>query len=121
MASYEIGRVEAVGAQLDARVEASSRGYERVDRQEPNERNEIVSLIRAAVREGGLPEWARQLESSNNEMQIAFDRDSKKYVVRLLDRTTQEVVRQIPAEDVLSRARYFVETAQKSALQNQKS
>lgn len=55
-----------------------------------------------------------------NEMQIAFDRESRKYVVKLLDRATQEVVRQIPAEDVLSRARYFVETSQKSAARTEK-
>lgn len=113
----EVGRVEAAGASLENRIDAALRGFER---NEPNERNEIVAIIRAAVKEGGLPEWQSQLASGESEMQIAFDRESRKYVVKLLDRSTQEVVRQIPAEDVLSRARYFVETSQKSAARNEK-
>ncbi len=113
----EIGRVDAANASLENRIDAALRGFER---NEPNERNEIVSIIRAAVKEVGLPEGQAELASGKNEMQIAFDRESRKYVVRLLDRATQEIVRQIPAEDVLSRARYFVETSQRMAARSEK-
>jgi hypothetical protein len=113
----EIGRVEAANANLGNRIEAALRGFER---QEPNERSEVVAIIRAAAKVGGLPEWQTQLASGESEMQIAFDRESRKYVVKLLNRATQEVVRQIPAEDVLSRARYFVETSQRLAAKSEK-
>jgi hypothetical protein len=113
----EVSGIGAAAPSLEHRIDAALRGFER---NEPNERNEIVSIIRAAVRETGLPKGQAELDSGANEMQIAFDRESRKYVVRLLDRATQEIVRQIPAEDVLSRARYFVETSQRMAAQSGK-
>ena len=100
----EVGKVQA----FEAPVETPGGSPLRT-----NERNEVVAGIRAAIRAGGVPEEAQDLLRTNGELQIAFDRESRQYVVKILDRTTQEVVRQIPAEDVLSRARFFVQTSQR--------
>jgi uncharacterized FlaG/YvyC family protein len=91
----EVSRVEAVAA---AR-EVSS-----------NPRSELVAAFREALREGQFPEAREKLASGAGELQIAFDREARTYVVKVLDRDTREVVKQIPAEDVLDRARYFVES-----------
>ncbi|GAB4404399.1 MAG: hypothetical protein OHK0021_16870 [Bryobacter sp.] len=104
----EISRLEASDSRIEAPAKASA---------PTNERSEVVAAIRSALREGGLSAVAKPQELINNELQIAFDRESRQYVVRVLDRQTQEVVRQIPAEDVLSRARFFVETSERAAEQ----
>jgi hypothetical protein len=99
----EVGKLQLLDSQSEAPALSVSRS---------NDRSEIVAAIRAAAREGGLPEGFTTVPSGNSELQIAFDRESKQYVVKILDRATQEVVRQIPAEDVLSRARFFVQAKQ---------
>ncbi len=54
--------------------------------------------------------------TQNNELTIALDRDSGHPVIRLIDRQTQEVIRQIPEERVLRMAEEFKrETAQQEA------
>jgi flagellar protein FlaG len=40
----------------------------------------------------------------NDELTFAFDRQSRRYVTRLVDRKTREVVRQIPTEYALRMA-----------------
>lgn len=40
----------------------------------------------------------------NNEMTFALDRDTRRTVVRIVDRETREVVRQIPSEEILRMA-----------------
>jgi len=38
------------------------------------------------------------------ELSFTMDRESKRFVVRLVDKETRKVIRQIPAEDVLRQA-----------------
>jgi flagellar protein FlaG len=106
-----ISEIAKIGTN-ESRLDATEAYY-----QQPNDRAEVVAAIRAAVREGGLETVARSLNLAESELQIAFDRESRQYVVKVLDRDTQEVVRQIPAEDVLSRARFFVQTNERLAAQ----
>lgn len=40
-----------------------------------------------------------------NELTFVFDRESRKTLLRIVDRETKEVVRQIPTEDVILAAR----------------
>lgn len=42
-----------------------------------------------------------QIFGQNNELTFAVDRASKKTVIRLVDKNTGEVVRQIPSETIL--------------------
>ncbi len=46
-----------------------------------------------------------ELFGDNSELTFVFDRDSRKTLVRVIDRTTQEVLMQIPAERVVQMAR----------------
>jgi len=42
-----------------------------------------------------------QFFGQNNELTFAFDRASKRTVIRLVDKNTGDVVRQIPSETIL--------------------
>ncbi len=46
-----------------------------------------------------------EMFGQNNELTFVFDRDSRRTLVRVVDRRTNEVVMQIPAERVLEMAR----------------
>ena len=45
-----------------------------------------------------------KLFGQDSELSFIMDRQSKRFVVRLVDKTTRKVIRQIPAEDVLRQA-----------------
>lgn len=45
-----------------------------------------------------------ELFGNHNELSFAFDRETQRPVVRIVDRKTREVVQQIPAEYVLRMA-----------------
>jgi len=62
----------------------------------PVERKDIVQAVKA------LSET--ELFGQNNELTFAMDRETRKPVVRIIDRKTNEVVRQIPPESVLQLA-----------------
>lgn len=46
-----------------------------------------------------------ELFGDNTELSFVFDRDTRKTLVRVINRTTQEVMMQIPAERVIQMAR----------------
>ena len=46
-----------------------------------------------------------ELFGHNNELTFVFDRDSRRTLVRVVDRSTHEVVMQIPAERVIEMAK----------------
>ena len=62
----------------------------------PQERTEQRQLIQAvkAVNEA-------QLFGQNSELTFSFDRQTRRTVMKIVDKETQEVIRQIPAEYVL--------------------
>jgi flagellar protein FlaG len=47
---------------------------------------------------------AAKLYGQDSELTFAMDRESRRMVIRLVDRKTREVIRQIPAEYVLRMA-----------------
>lgn len=47
----------------------------------------------------------RALKQSNNNLEFSVDNDSKKTVVKLVDKETGDVVRQFPSNEVLAIAR----------------
>lgn len=63
---------------------------------QPVEKKDIVQAVKA------LSET--ELFGQNNELTFGLDRETRKPVVRIVDRKTNEVVRQIPAEAVLQLA-----------------
>lgn len=62
----------------------------------PQERSEQLQLIHAvkAVNEA-------QLFGQQSELRFTFDRQTKRAVMKIVDKETQEVLRQIPPEYVL--------------------
>ncbi len=65
--------------------------------QKLKEEREIIQAVKAVNR--------IQLFGDQNELTFVFDRGSGKPVLRIVDRETNEVVRQIPADYVLQLAR----------------
>jgi flagellar protein FlaG len=59
----------------------------------PAETRELIQAVKAVNQ--------AELFGSGNELTFAMDRDSKRPVIRIVDRTTKEVVRQFPPEYVL--------------------
>ena len=64
-----------------------------LSRREVAERLELVKAVKA-VNEG-------QLFGQNRELTFSFDRTGRRAVVKIVHRETREVIRQIPAEQVL--------------------
>jgi uncharacterized FlaG/YvyC family protein len=59
----------------------------------PAENREIVTAVKSIN--------ATELSGSNSELTFVFDRLSKRAVVRLVDKTTRNVIQQIPPEYML--------------------
>lgn len=57
---------------------------------------DLIQAVRAVNAAGSL--------GSDSELRFAFDRDSKRPVMRIVDRRTHEVLSQIPPEKVLRMA-----------------
>ena len=62
----------------------------------PVDHKDIVQAVKALSEAG--------LFGQNNELTFALDRETRRPVVRIVDRKTNEVVRQIPAASVLQLA-----------------
>jgi flagellar protein FlaG len=60
---------------------------------EVEQRRAMIQAVRAVN--------AAELMGQQNELSFAFDRQSQRAVVRIVDRKTREVVQQIPNEQVL--------------------
>jgi flagellar protein FlaG len=43
----------------------------------------------------------------HSELSIAFDSDTRKNVVQIVDRVTKEVLSQIPSKDIIELAKYY--------------
>ena len=67
-----------------------------VDGNQISQRRELIRAVKALNQ--------TELFGENNELTFVLDRYSHKPVVRLVDRNTREVVRQIPTEQVLRMA-----------------
>jgi flagellar protein FlaG len=83
----EIGRIEGVGDSLVVSP---------VTPLTPQERTEQRQLIQAvkAVNEA-------KLFGQNSELTFSYDRQTRRTVMQIVDKETQEVIRQIPPEYVL--------------------
>ncbi|MEO8028712.1 MAG: flagellar protein FlaG [Bryobacteraceae bacterium] len=66
---------------------------ETASQQQVKEKRELIQAVRAIN--------AQDTFGSDNELTFFFDRNSHKAVVRIVNKETREVVRQIPNESVL--------------------
>lgn len=62
----------------------------------PQQRAEQVQLIHAVEKINGA-----QLMGQSSELEFAFDRHTKRPIMRIVDKETKEVIRQLPPEYVL--------------------
>lgn len=60
----------------------------------------VESEVREAVREAN-----RHFQEQSLNLQYSMDDDTKKMIIRLVDATSGEVIRQIPSEEMLAIAR----------------
>jgi flagellar protein FlaG len=67
--------------------------------------------LRAAVASAN-----QQLDQSNRELTFVFDDTLGRMLVKIVDRQTNTVVRQVPSEDMLAMARALSETPTRGAL-----
>lgn len=65
---------------------------------------EVIAAIRQ-VNESGL--------LGNSELRFSLDRETHRPVIRIVDRETKEVIRQVPPEYVLQLARFARELAER--------
>lgn len=64
-----------------------------VDHQQVKDQRELIQAVKAVN--------AASLFGNDNELTFIFDRSSRRAVVRIVNKETGEVVRQIPSETVL--------------------
>lgn len=69
---------------------------ERSDKAEPDMRKQV---------EKAVDDVQRFVETMNNSLQFSIDDDSGRTVVKVVDKQTDEVLRQIPSEEMLDIAR----------------
>jgi flagellar protein FlaG len=60
----------------------------------------------------------RQLDQSNHELTFVFDDKLGRMLVKIVDKTTNAVIRQVPSEDMLAAARALSGTPRRGALLN---
>jgi len=64
--------------------------------QEPPQQQELIQAVKAVN--------VAELFGQNSELTFVLDRETRRPLVRLIDRTTNEIIRQIPPEYVLRMA-----------------
>ena len=89
----EIGGIRAVDQAIEA---GAANATARVERQEKAAQQELIRAVKS-VNESGIL-------GANQEMTFLMDRESKRMVVRVVDRETDEVLLQIPDQQVLRMA-----------------
>jgi flagellar protein FlaG len=76
--------------------QAAQAPAEALTREQLKEQRELIQAVKKVD--------AGALFGSGNELTFVFDRETRRALVRVVDRSTREVVFQIPAEEVLRRA-----------------
>lgn len=76
-----------------ARASTVSIATQPVPTETPAPQRELIQAVQALN--------ASEMFGHNEELTFAFDRESRRFVMRLVDRKTREVVRQIPPEYAL--------------------
>ena len=79
-----------------ARASTVSIATQPVPTEMPAPHRELIQAVQALN--------ASEMFGHNDELTFAFDRESRRFVMRLVDRKTREVVRQIPDEYALRMA-----------------
>ena len=83
-------------ARLDPRAHDVAAPTTKPDASQISQRRELVKAVKSLNQ--------TELFGENNELTFIFDRNTHRPLMRLVDRKTREVIRQIPSESVLRMA-----------------
>ena len=89
----------AAAAYASATAATSSRGTE-----QPHEAPANVPSIDAKMFETAVKDLRQRAQNLQRSLQFSIDESSGRTVIRVVDRETQEVIRQIPEQEVLALA-----------------
>lgn len=104
----EIGlRNQREAGQIEARAVENT--------QSTTESRQIDPEVEAQAIQEAADQIGQFLNVINSDLNIAVDRDVNKTVVKVINRSNDEVIRQIPSEEVLSLMRRMSEIASQSA------
>jgi flagellar protein FlaG len=70
--------------------------------QSPGDRSRHVPALTAAAMESLASDWQRNLADVAPEIEFSVDLVSGRSLIRVVDRTTDELIRQIPSEEALA-------------------
>lgn len=79
--------------QVDHTVFASSTAIADLEKQQIAERRDLVRAVKAINQS--------ELFGENYELTFVFDRQSRRTLIRIIDRETKEVIRQLPTDYAL--------------------
>ena len=87
--------------------------HDKSDRVLQHERNEKDNMknISPKMLEELIKELEKKLTMLNTQLKISIDKDTDMVVVKVIDKETKKVIRQIPPEYVLKIAKYLDEIA----------
>lgn len=87
-----------LGTGQDGRFAYAETAQRPEDRAQAAERRNLIKAVKELAESPALGMGV------NQEMTFAFDRTSRRTVVKIVDRETREVVRQFPSEEILRMA-----------------
>ena len=105
-----INQVESVVKPVAENTKPSPVGVTEIHQPSPEQLKQVTDNINQAM----------QQSNQNLEFEFTMDTDTKKSIVRVVDKQTGELVRQIPTEETVAIAR-SIDRFQRSLLLNQKA
>ena len=98
--SRRVGPAERTGAATEAAAGAAADAAEAA-KQTGTEEAEPQALAREDV-QGSVDKLNEMMQSVRRELQFSIDEDSGRTIIKVIDAETQEIVRQIPPEEVMT-------------------
>ena len=99
--SRRVGPAERTGAAPEAAAAAAAAEAAEAAKQASAEEAEAQALAREDV-QGSVDKLNEMMQSVRRELQFSIDDDSGRTIIKVIDAETQEIVRQIPPEEVMT-------------------
>lgn len=91
--------------QAPSKIEYSNKAEQEGAKEQEDSRGQEKQVLRAIEKANG------KFESQNNQLSFAVHEATKQIMVKVIDKDTQEVIREIPSEKVLDMVADRMETA----------
>lgn len=109
----KLGQSQALANMNSQNIELQrvmQKNEQNVNNQE-NQNQQIIEEITPEKINNAINELNKKLELLNSQLKIETDEDTGIQVIKIVDKNTKEVIRQIPPEAVLKVAKYLNEIA----------